>query len=255
MHDRKGWHDEVLPPGLSSAPELRLNLFYGRDYRIRVVGTFASAAGTQSVYLRAMPGGLKPALYEIGKLGNSKDGALVAVLGTADPEIVCRPGELCLIKRTSGWTTLAAPAGLTQAAIAEGNAWVVVEQQLFRADREWAPVGPAGPWQKAGGLFVIGEQVYVLEPARGLVHLLSNGAWQTVPSPAGAPTSLWGAVPTSLWLVGSSGLAHFDGKSWRPVANATKGLVSVLGRNADDVWFAGTSGLYRLLVDQVPVEP
>jgi hypothetical protein len=250
VHDKRGWHDEVLPPGLSSAPELKLNVFYGRDYRIRVVGTFASAAGPQSVYLRAMPDGLKPAPYELGKLGNSKNGALVAVLGTADPEVVCRPGEVCLIKRTSGWTTLAAPAELTQAAIADGNAWVVVGQQLFRADRQWASIGALGPWQKAGALFAIGEQIYVLEPERGLIHLLSNGAWQTLPSPAGAPSSLWGAVPTQLWLVGSNGLAHFDGKSWRPVENAPKGLVSVLGRNADDVWFAGASGLYRLLVDR-----
>ena len=250
VHDKKGWHDEALPPALISAPELRLDVFYGRDYRIRVVGTFASAAGTQSVYLRAMSDGLKPAPYELGKLGSSKNGALLAVLGTADPEVVCRPGELCLIKRTSGWTTLAAPAELTQAAIADGNAWVVVGQQIFRADREWAPIGPLGPWQKAGGLFAIGEQVYVLEPERGLIHLLSNGAWQSLPSPAGAPLSLWGAVPTQLWLVGTSGLAHFDGKSWRSVANAPKGMVKVLGRNADDVWFAGASGLYRLLVDR-----
>jgi hypothetical protein len=250
VHDKRGWHDEALPPGLSSAPELKLSVFYGRDYRIRVVGTFASAAGPQSVYLRAMSDGLKPAPYELGKLGNSKNGALVAVLGTADPEVVCRPGEVCLIKRTSGWTTLAAPAELTQAAIADGNAWVVVGQQLFRADRQWAPIGPLGPWQKAGSLFAIGEQVYVLEPERELLHLFSNGAWQTLPSPAGAPTSLWGAVPTQLWLVGSGGLAHFDGKSFRPVENAPKGLVSVLGRNADDVWFAGASGLYRLLVDR-----
>jgi hypothetical protein len=116
-------------------------------------------------------------------------------------------------------------------------------------------MGPIGPWEKAGPLFVIGEQIYVLESERGLLHLLTNGGWQSFPSPAGAPTSLWGAVPTQLWLVGSSGLALFDGKSWRPVPNAPKGLVSVLGRNADHVWFAGASGLYRLLLDQRPVEP
>jgi hypothetical protein len=255
VHDRRGWHDQTLPPSLSSARELRLDLFYGRDYRVRVVGGFAGAAGPESVYLRAMSDGLKPAPYEIGKLGNSKNGALVAVLGTADPEVVCRPGELCLIKRTTGWATLAAPAELTRAAIADGNAWVVVGRQVFRADREWAATGPLGPWQKAGALFVIGEQIYVLEPERGLLHLLANGGWQSLPSPAGAPTSLWGAVPTQLWLVGSSGLAHFDGKSWQKVANAPQGLLSVLGRDADDVWFAGASGLYRLEVDQAPVEP
>jgi hypothetical protein len=192
---------------------------------------------------------LKPAPYELGRLGNSRQGALVAVLGTADPEVVCRPGDVCLIKRLSGWTTLPAPAELTHAAISAGKAWAIVGQQLYRADREWAPITPVGPWQRAGALFAVGEQVFVLEPERALLHELHAGTWKTSPSPVGAPSSLWGATPTQLWLLGSAGVAHFDGKSWRPVAAAPPGLVSVLGRNADDVWFAGASGLYRLSLD------
>ena len=249
VRDKSGWHDEALPKAVAAAPELRLQVFYGRDFRIRVVGTHAGTSGPRTVYLRAMPGGLKPAPYELGRLGNPS-GGFVAVLGTADPEVVCRPGDVCLIKRLSGWTNLPAPADLTHAAIARGNGFVLAGRQIFRADREWVSSGPPGPWEKAGALFAVDERLFVLEPERALIHELANGAWTSVPSPVGAPTSLWGATATQLWLVGAAGLAHFDGKLWRPVPGAPPGLVSVLGRSADDVWFAGASGLYRLVLDK-----
>jgi hypothetical protein len=252
VQDKRGWHEHALPKAVADAPDLDLSLFYGRDYRVRIVGTHSGATGTQSVYLRAMPDGLRPAAYELGQLGNTKSGGLVAVLGTADPELVCRPGQLCLVKRTTGWSTLPAPAELTHGAIADGKAWVIVGQQLYRSDREWVAAAPLGSWQKAGALFAVGEQVFVLEPGPARVHELTNGAWRTFASPVGAPSCIWGASATSLWLAGSEGLAHFDGKAWRPVASAPKNVVSILGRNADEVWFAGAEGLHRLIVDGAP---
>lgn len=247
IHDRTGWREERLPKAVQDALSPRLDLFYGRDFRVRLVGTHTGLnGGLQSFYYRSLPGGLKPAPAELGRLGNPRDGALVAVLGTADPEVVCRPGDVCLIKRLSGWTSLPAPADLSHATIAGSNGWVLVGKQLMRADREWIAQGPPGPWQAPSALFAVGERVFVLEAAPPRVHQLSNDAWESFESPVGAPSSLWGARATGLWLAGATGVAYFDGSAWRPVQGAPSGVSAVLGRSAEDVWFAGSTGLFRL---------
>jgi hypothetical protein len=240
----KGFQQQALPRGLLDAPGLQLKVFYGRDYRVRVVGTRSAASGTESVYLRSLPGGLKPAPAELGQLGNSHAGPLVAVLGTDDPEVVCRPGALCLIKRLSGWAKLSAPAEVTHAAISDGQGWIVAGKQILRADRDWVPIPPAGTWNNPSGLFAVEAHLYVIEAGAKLLHVHASGAWQAFASPVGTPLSVWGATAKSLWLVGSDGVAHFDGGSFRPV-DAPSGLVRVLGRGNDQLWFAGSSGLYR----------
>jgi hypothetical protein len=246
VKDKAGFREALFPPGLAGSAELRLRVFYGRDYRVRLVGTRAGKSGTESVYLRDLRAGLKPQPDELGRLGNSKAGALVAILGTADPEVVCRPGSVCLVKRISGWQTLEAPALLTHVAIADGKAWAIAGSQAFRADREFAPINPEGPWQHAEGLFVVDERLFVLEPAKNSVHVLADAAWKTLESPVGAPTAIWGARADALWLAGTSGLAYYDGESFRLVPDAPPNITAVLGRSSTDVWFASPAGLFRL---------
>ena len=246
VHDAKGWREEALPKAVSAAPDLELELFYGRDYRVRLVGSHASTDGVRSVYLRSLPGGLKPAPGELGRLGNSSRGALVAVLGTADPEVVCRPGDVCLIKRVNGWTTLKAPPELSLAAVSHGSGWVVVENRVLRADREWMPLEPAGTWKEPGSLFAVGERVFVSEVSPARVHELGDGAWTVHESPVGVVASIWGIRPEAYWIAGDAGVAYFDGREFRPVPNAPAGTRRILGRSEAEVWFAATSGLYRL---------
>jgi len=248
VHDRKGWREEPLPPAVREALELRLTVFYGRDFRVRVVGTHQGPKGTESIYLRSLPGGLKPAPDELGRLGNTRTGALVAVLGTADPEVVCRPGDLCLVKRLSGWTRLPAPEDLVRVAIAGGVGYAIGGKQVLREEgKEWMAVGPPGPWEEAGQLSVTGSEVYVLEPARRLIHHLRSSGWSSRESPVGAPSAVWGATPDALWLVGQRGVAYFDGHRWMLVESAPPDTSTVLGRSAEDVWFGGRSGLFRIV--------
>jgi hypothetical protein len=246
IHDAKGWREEVLPKSVSAAPDAELELFYGRDYRVRVVGAHSSPEGVRAVYLRSLPGGLKPAPGELGRLGNSTRGALVAVLGTADPEVVCRPGDVCLIKRVNGWTTLTAPADLSLAAVSHGSGWVVAGDRVFRADREWMPLEPKGPWKEPNLLFAVGERVFVSEVSPPRIYELGDGAWKTHESPVGVVSSIWGIRPEAYWIAGDSGVAFYDGREFRPVPGAPKGTRRILGRSEAEVWFAALSGLYRL---------
>ncbi len=246
IHDAKGWHEQALPKAVSAAADLEIELFYGRDYRVRIVGAYSSPDGERSVYLRSVPSGLKPAPGELGRLGSSTRGALVAVLGTADPEVVCRPGEVCLIKRVNGWTTLNAPAELSLAAVSHGSGWVVAGERVLRADREWMPLEPKGPWKQPNALFAVGERVFVTEASPPRVYELGDGAWKIHESPVGVVSSIWGLGPEAYWIAGDAGVAYFDGKAFRPVPAAPKGTRRILGRSEAEVWFAALSGLYRL---------
>lgn len=247
VRDRRGEREEPLPPKLRSASNLALSVFFGRDYRVRVVGTHAGATGIESVYLRSLPGGLRAAPEEIGSLGSTRQGALVSLLGTADPELVCRPGDICLVKRLSGWTRLPAPADLSQVAIGSGQGFALAGKRVYRAERAWEPVGPEGAWEQPGALTVVGDRVFVLEPHQERIHRLVGERWEVLASPVGAPRGLWGATPDALWIVGSGGIAFYDGTHFRRVAQTPTDMYAVLGRNADDVWFGGASGLYRTL--------
>jgi hypothetical protein len=66
---------------------------------------------------------------------------------------------------------------------------------------------------------------------------------------AGAMSSVWGAAPDDVWVVGGEpgrGTAfHFDGSTWTEEANLPEGsglLVWAYGFGADDVWAVGTGG-------------
>lgn len=254
VHDRRGWREEPLPQPLRATLDPPWSVFYGRDFRVRVVGARGAPTLAESVYLRSLPAGLKSAPGEIGALANTRRGRLIAVLGTADPEVVCREDQRCLIKRISGWTALEAPSALHAVAIDAGTAWAVAGKQLLRGGQRWEAVGPEGTWQAPVSLLVLGEKAFVLEPLARRVHVLGSGGYAVVETPLAQPRAVWGARASAVWLVGEEGLARFDGSDWQRASGAPRGLRSVLGRSEHEVWVGGVDGLYRLDPDHGPAE-
>jgi len=247
ISDAKGWRSEALPDPLMKQPAPRLSLFYGRDYRVRVVGTRFTNDTAEGLYFRWLPGGLRVERAEIGRLGTPA-GALVAVLGTADPEIVCRPAEVCLVKSRRGWQTIKAPERMEHVTLGDGVGWAVAGTSLLRLGAAgWEPVGPPGDWQSADGLFATRDVVWVIESGTHRLHTFDGARFVVSPSPVEGPRALWGARAEALWLVGDGGLAHFDGRRWLRATDAPGPLAAVAGRGADEVWVGGQRGLFRVV--------
>lgn len=246
LHDARGWRTEPLPATARPGPSLAISLFYGRDNRVRLIGTRAGKSGPEGVYLRWLPAGFKREKAEIGRLSDSR-GALVAVLGTAEPEIVCRPGDVCLVKRRSGWSSVKAPPDIERVVLGGGVGWAVAGQTLLRlGDDDWHAAGPPGSWKTADALFATREKALIVETAAGQLHTFDGAAWQVTTAPLAHPHGIWGATADALWLVADEGLAFFDGSVWHPVPGAPTPLTTVAGRSADDVWIGGGGGLFRI---------
>lgn len=240
--DKRGTHDEALPDALRGAG-ISVGVFFGRDYRVRVAGTAHTAQGDEVRYYRSLPGGLKSALDELGPLGRRGGPGLVALLGTADPEIVCRLGESCLIKRVSGWAKASAPIGLSRVGLSLGNGWAIAGKTLFNLGKDWQAVAAPGPWQSADDAFVRGAEACVVERDASRLHHFDGQAWHSSPSPVAGPRSVWGSAE-SLWIGGDGGAAVFADGAFHKLAPALH-VAQVLGRNANDVWLCTSEGVYR----------
>jgi hypothetical protein len=240
--DKRGTHEEKLPDALRG-PTVSVGVFFGRDYRVRLAGTAHTQTGDEVRYYRSLPGGLKPALDELGPLGNRGTPALVALLGTADPEIVCRVGQSCLIKTVNGWAKASAPSGLERVGLSLGSGWAIAGKSFFNLRKDWAPVAAPGPWQKADDAFVRGEHACVVERAASKLHHFDGSAWHSSPSPVAGPRSVWGSEE-SLWIAGDGGAATLEGEAFQKVPGITR-VAQVLGRSSKDVWLCTDSGVYR----------
>jgi hypothetical protein len=245
IHDARGWRKERLPPSARAAAGSDLALFYGRDDRVRIIGSRLEGGAPRGVYQRLLPTGFRVERSEIGRFAGLT-GPLVSVLGTADPEIVCQPDDACLVKRRSGWTTIGSPADLTRVTLGEGVGWAVAGRQLLRLGAGWEPAGTLGTWARADALFATRDRAWVVETGAACVHAFDGATWTAAPSPIAGPRALWGARADALWLAGEGGLAFFDGSSWRRVNEAPAPLAAVLGRGEADVWVGGAKGLHRV---------
>jgi hypothetical protein len=240
--DKRGVHQEQLPAALRT-PADQLGVFFGRDYRVRIAGTAHTPQGDQVRYYRSLPGGLRTAFDELGPLGKAGAPGLVALLGTADPEIVCRPGQSCLIKRVSGWAKASAPASLERVGLSLGAGWALSGNQLLRLERDWVPLGTPGTWQRADDAALRGDHACVVERATSRMHHWDGESWHASPAPVSGPRSLW-ASEASLWFAGEGGAARLeDGAVTR--ASAPGPMAQVLGRSGGDVWLCGQTGVYR----------
>ena len=221
----------------------QLGIFFGRDNEPRIMGSRRGEKGERAVYLRHLPNGWRDGREEIGQLGGPAPGGLWGVLGSADPELVCRASATCIIKRNSGWTT--APAGPVTRIVTlqDGVLWGLDAGGISGIDaRGWAPAIAAPAWSEPQAFWATRGEAWV-STARELFHH-REGTWQTVPSPVGHATSFWGLRSDSVWVVGSACAAHFDGRNFRPIAIA--GPLSVVrGRSDAQLWFGGEAGLFR----------
>ncbi len=240
--DKRGTHAEPLPVALRGAG-LAVGVFFGRDYRVRIAGTAHTPQGDEVRYYRSLPQGIKPALDEIAALGHRGGPGLVALLGTADPEIVCRPGESCLIKRVSGWAKASAPVGLSRVGLSLGNGWAIAGTGFFNLGKDWLAVSAPGTWQKADDAFVRGEDACVIEHDASRLHHFDGKAWHVSAAPVSGPRSVWGSED-ALWVAGDGGAAVFNDGAFQQLPG-TLHVAQVLGRSTDDVWLCASEGVFR----------
>lgn len=241
--DKRGQHEEQLPDALRGAG-VDVGVFFGRDYRVRLAGTAHTPQGDQVRYYRSLPGGLRPAPDELGPLGKPGGPGLVALLGTADPEIVCRPGQSCLIKSINGWAKASAPSGLTRVGLSLGTGWAIAGSSFYVLQKDWQLLPGAGPWQKADHAFVRGDHACVVERATSRLHHWDSKAWHSSPSPVAGPRSLWGSED-ALWIAGDGGASVLEDGAFHAVGGV-KQVAQVLGRSPSDVWLCSADGVYRV---------
>ena len=231
----------ALRPKASESDEL--GIYFGRDNEPRIMGTRRGEKGERAVYLRHLPSGWRDGREEIGPLGGAAASGLWGVLGSADPELVCRVGAVCIIKRNSGWTT--APAGALKRLVTlqDGVLWGLESGGISGIDAHgWTLAIPAPTWSEPRAFWATRAEAWV-STATELFHY-RDGKWSPVPSPVGAATSFWGPRPDSVWVVGALGAAHFDGQRFRVAAIAGP-LRVVRGRSDAELWFGGDAGLFR----------
>jgi len=245
--DARGLRPLPLPATLRpKASEVdQLGIFFGRDNEPRIMGSRKGPQGERAVYLRHLSSGWRDGREEIGKLAGPAAGGLWGVLGSADPELVCRANESCIIKRNSGWTT--APAGAVPRIVTlqGGVLWGLDASGISGIDAHgWKLAIPAPAWSEPRAFWATRGEAWVSTEQE--LFQYREGKWLTVPSPVGLVASFWGDRSDSLWIVGSAGAAHFDGQSFHPVAIAGP-LRVVRGRSENELWFGGQAGLFRAI--------
>ena len=243
--DKRGLRPLPLPAMLQpKAGEVdELGIYFGRDNEPRIMGTRRGTQGERAVYLRHLASGWRDGREEIGQLGGAVPGGLWGVLGAADPELVCRAGVSCIIKRNSGWTT--APAGAVKRIVTlqDGVLWGLDSGGISGIDAHgWTLAIQAPAWSDPRALWATRGEAWV-GTTNELFHY-REGKWTTLPSPVGSAMSFWGTRPDSVWVVGSAGAAHFDGQRFQPVA-LDGPLRVVRGRSDAELWFGGDKGLFR----------
>jgi hypothetical protein len=243
--DAHGARALPLPNALRAKADERdeLRIFFGRDNEPRIMGTRRAGSAESSVYWRHTSSGWRDGREEIGQLGGTARGGLWGVLGSADPELVCRTNALCILKRTSGWTT--APAGSTvrRVELVEGILWGLDASGLANIDATgWSLSLPAPKWSEPRAFWVSAGEAWVATE-RALFRYRDR-VWLEAPPPISEPAALWGSRSDSIWLVGKGGAAHFDGVGWRQLA-LTGPLNAVVGRKDGELWFGGEAGLFR----------
>jgi hypothetical protein len=254
----KGWQEVALPahPHLAVAGGVR-ELFYGRDYRPRLIVNVDTDAGPDRSYFRWLPAGFKAAPDELGPLARKArpigagacpsctDNRLVAVLGNEDPEIICRPRDVCVVKRVTGWSTFAAPENVRHAAIFQGKAYLLAGPSLLsvEGDKGVRVLSDQGPWTDARGLVVVDGAPWVLDASASL-YRFDGRSFRSFVSPVGPPRALWGTSEAELWVGGQRGLARFDGERFLPVSAPSGEVTALGGRGRDELWIGGSSGLH-----------
>ncbi len=182
-----------------------VHVYFGRDDQPRLMGS----DGEQSVYYRWRGGRWQRAASEIGRLGGGKAAPLFGVLGNDDPEVVCKVGDACIIKRRSGWQTIDPPEGRPSVTLQRGTAWALYPASLLRLDKGgFRAFGAALPFSHATGTSATSDSdVWVVEG--DAVHRFDGNSWTRTVAPVAGLAGVWAAGPSDVWVVGCGGRRAF----------------------------------------------
>gem|GEM_PF-439868 len=243
------WREMPLPPALAWAPESSTSarIHYGRNNKPRILGTRVVEGAPAPLYLRYRGSAWVADREEVAELFKGPTSGLYGVLGWDDPEVVCKVGATCLIKRLSGWQRMDAVAEPSRVDVGIADAWAIWPDSVSVLDGlAWRTVSSGAELEQARGYWGDGRELWISDAAgAGLLWHRSESQWRTTPSPVGSPEQLWGRGPNDVWLAGQEGLAHYDGTSWVRVAGVEGPLSDVLGRPGE-VWAGGASGVWRV---------
>ena len=230
----------VLPPGAN------VEVFFGRDDQPRLMGFAPREPGNEiPVYLRLKQGSFRPEPSELGPLAGPR-GALYGVLGFADPEVVCRPNDRCLVKRTTGWARAPAQQVPVRIVLRSGNVFALHAEHIERlGDAGWVPLEPARPfdhpldvWPSPNG------ELWVVDRSTTGLARLRGAAWEVIASPIREPRAVFGRTEHAMLVVGSNGAAEFDGSRFR-CSRDVEGPLALAFAVGNELWVAGESGVYR----------
>lgn len=237
MDSGRGFEKLTAPVSVSE----HVQIYFGRDNMPRIMGY----AGTEGVYGRWRKQTWQRGLDEIGRLGAGSS-PFFGVLGYADPEVVCRVGEVCLVKRLTGWKTVNPPPGTPQVVLLSGSvAWAFDRTALYRLhdDKEWRKLDGVPSLTDATALAGGDDNLWV-GSGGGVLHHFDGKAWSQRVAPTG---SIRGMLTEDkvLWVVGDDGALFFDGAAWKRV-KGVQGPLSIAARDEDGaLWFAGKSGVWK----------
>jgi hypothetical protein len=259
LYEGESWRAIELPEGLRAKDGERdeARIHFGRDDQPRIMGTRLGPEGPRQLYLRFRFAAWREDKRELGSFAQGKRAALYGLLGWADPEVVCKVGDYCLIKQRSGWSQVPLPVAAPKTArridLAVGGVYALLERRLLRLEKKrWAPIGAEGPWQGSpAGAWIDDRTAWVSAPDEDGLYQQVAGSWQRHPSPVRQPRGLWASRSGELWIAGQDGVGYFDGQRWWRSSAIPGPVHEVLGHR-QQIWFAGPSGLW---VTQRPASP
>jgi hypothetical protein len=231
-----------LPPKASADVEI----YFGRDNLPRLMGFLRTTEGETSVYFRFRKEAWESGASEIARLAGVA-GPFYGVLGPSDPEVVCKRGDQCIIKRRSGWTNVPALPSLPRVVLCDGQAWAFEPTELWWLEKEgWKRLSGAPKFARITSVWGTSPtDVWVADAERNVVHHLVSSKWTEQRSSIENPRAIWAPSPSEVWLAGEGGAARHDGKQWVLAADAPKGVSIVVGHGTSEVWLAGSSGVWR----------
>ncbi len=247
--DTDGWQPKPLPSPHALGAQSRVEIFFGRDNRPRLMGTTTVAddgTGTEAIYLRLKAAGWQKEPSEIGRLGGKPAGGLFGVLGHDDPEVVCKVNDVCIVKRRTGWTTLPAGAGMPRVFMHDGAVHALHNDRVSAlGDAGWSDLPGRGPFTQATGLWGRPGVLWVSVASQDALYVREGDDWKRMASPVKEPRGMWGTSANDVWVTGQDGAGHYDGATWRRVAGPEGPLEVATGSVEGTIWLGGRSGLWR----------